>query len=204
MIRRQSAGSSWTRRPTPFGRGSLFVSKADSQNKMCSPSLRDATSLFPIFYSESKCYFSFIANLSLGEYCVQSHSDESAMFLQSVAGVQRLASALSHLISISMTLGVKTRAWKCEPSPCQESSLSPSVLELQMILTELKVLKTVIELFNDVSLEKKHCWLLKPQDLTCFFLQRHYPFIRHISKVTACMRVHVGESPYGSCRVPLV
>lgn len=50
-----------------------------------------------LFWVEMFFFFFFhIINSTLGEYCVQSQNDECAMFLQSIAEVQRLASALSH------------------------------------------------------------------------------------------------------------
>lgn len=54
---------------------------------------------FPHFvsYLEHQGYFFSprIFNSSPGEYCVQSQNAICAMFLQSIAGVQHLASALS-------------------------------------------------------------------------------------------------------------
>lgn len=137
-----------------------------------SPSLRKCH-FSVLFYFEWYCDFSTLLIRVLGNIVCKSQSVECAMFLQSIARVQHLASALSHQISVSMTLGVKTRVWKCKPSQCQKM--------VSLFWAEAANDSDRIKSFLIVELHllKKHCRYLEPQDLTRFFFfskAEYYPF----------------------------
>lgn len=72
-----------------------FLSKADILQFLV---FINAMSHLPFILSATVIFYFFIQIIksSLGEYCVRCQAVECAMFLHSIAGAQRLASALSH------------------------------------------------------------------------------------------------------------
>lgn len=72
-----------------------FLSKADILRCLV---LIKAPSHLPFVLSATVIFYLFfkIIKSSLREYCVRCQAVECAMFLHSIAGAQRLASALSH------------------------------------------------------------------------------------------------------------
>lgn len=130
-----------------------------------------------------------------------SQTVECVMFLQSLAGVQCLASALSHKISVSMTLGVKTWAQKMRAHPVSRNRcfFCPGTPDDSDRIKSIRKVTSV--------LSYKHCKYSGPQELTCFFLQRQSAiisslcFLGHSMYAAMCLSfpVEAAESHRFSC-----